>query len=593
MKSFLTFIVSCVLGSCPSADAPETNIDSPPQKLASIETKAGEYERDLYAPFQKRSLSGNYLASQFAQRHHDWSRAGDFIDPLLEATPEDSELINKAMVLAMGSGKNERAQKLAKLLLQHEDQKNNSLALMFVALDDFKNKNYDAASALIKKMPEGSLSDFIMPLLESWSYAALGEHNTKGLDGNTIHIHHAILIAEFLDQTDHVERLLQQSLGASGLSLSDLERIADTYHHIEKDDVALELYTKLFEEWPENRELAHKIEAVQSGKDVSFMKRVETPEQGVAEALFDTAQLLFQEQSDESARVFSHMALFLNPSLTDAQLLLGYVTARNKQYDEAIGYYQRVKPNNERYGEARRMAADLLESAGRIDEALAELDHLVKNNKDLEALIQIGDIQRRNEDFEDAVKTYNKAAKIIGNPIPKEYWQVYYVRGMSYERLGKWQKAEADLSAALEYQPDNPLILNYLGYAWADQGINLKQSLELIRKAAALRPTDGYIIDSLGWVLYKTGAYEEAVPHLEKAVELLPYDPIINDHLGDAYWRVGRKLEARFQWLRAQNHAEEEEIVQNIQDKLDNGMKPPAIRAVEEAKKNDSADGKI
>jgi len=170
---------------------------------------------------------------------------------------------------------------------------------------------------------------------------------------------------------------------------------------------------------------------------------------------------------------------------------------------------------------------------------------------------------------------YNKVASKLGGEIPADYWQIHYVRGMSYEQLGEWEKAEADLLAALDFDPDNPYVLNYLGYSWADMGINLERSKEMIQQAVRLRPQDGYITDSLGWVLYRAGDYMDAVPHLEKAVELLPYDPVINDHLGDAYWKVGRRLEARFQWERARNHSEDQELIDTIADKMINGIDAP------------------
>ena len=228
------------------------------------------------------------------------------------------------------------------------------------------------------------------------------------------------------------------------------------------------------------------------------------------------------------------------------------------------------------------MAADMLADEGKVDEALSELEALVRGRGDLEALIQIGDIYRRNKDFEKAVKTYNRAADTFGAAIPKEYWQIHYVRGMSYEQLGDWKKAETDLKAALDFQPDHPLILNYLGYAWADQGVNLEESLRLIRKAASLEPDDGYIADSLGWVLYRMGRYKEAVPPLERAAQLLPYDPVINDHLGDAYWKAGRKLEARFQWSRAQNYSDDPSLITTIGVKLENGLAAPAGKDMRE-----------
>ena len=244
--------------------------------------------------------------------------------------------------------------------------------------------------------------------------------------------------------------------------------------------------------------------------------------------------------------------------------------------EEAIQYYRSIAQEEdlESYLEARRAVADLLEDDERVEEALHELQTLYNRHEDIESLIQIGDIHRRAEDFKQAAKSYNKAAKMLGTEIPADYWHLHYVRGMAYEQMDDWDKAEADLQTALSYQPDHPFILNYLGYAWADQGIKLQEALELIKKAVEIRPTDGYITDSLGWVLYRMERFEEAIPYLELAVELMPYDPVVNDHLGDAYWRVQRKREARFQWTRAKNHAEEDELKVEIESKLVNGLVP-------------------
>ena len=130
--------------------------------------------------------------------------------------------------------------------------------------------------------------------------------------------------------------------------------------------------------------------------------------------------------------------------------------------------------------------------------------------------------------------------------VEDRHWRLFYVRGIAFERLGEWPKAEADFLRALELEPDQPLVLNYLGYTWVEQGRNLDEARTMIEKAVELRPDDGYIVDSLGWVAYRLGDFEEAVRQLELAVELVPGDPIINDHLGDAYWQVGRLNEARF-----------------------------------------------
>src|SRR5690606_33991930 len=143
-------------------------------------------------------------------------------------------------------------------------------------------------------------------------------------------------------------------------------------------------------------------------------------------------------------------------------------------------------------------------------------------------------------------------------------WTLFYFRGIAYERAKQWDKAEADLLQALALFPEQPHVLNYLGYSWVDQGMHLDEAMDMIARAVELRPNDGYIVDSLGWAHYRLGNYEEAVRELERAVELRPEDPVINDHLGDAYWKVGRRLEARFQWAHARDLDPEPDALEEI-----------------------------
>jgi tetratricopeptide (TPR) repeat protein len=219
-----------------------------------------------------------------------------------------------------------------------------------------------------------------------------------------------------------------------------------------------------------------------------------------------------------------------------------------------------------------RHVADLLAEDERYDEAKELLNSLFIDHNDVKALIQIGDMYRRQEEYQSALNIYNQAVSHLGEAVPDEYWFVLYGRGMAYEREGQWEQAEADLKAALVYRPNHPYLLNYLGYGWAEQGMQLDKALELIEKAVRLKPRDGYIQDSMGWVLYRMGEFEEAVPYLETAVELLPYDPTINDHLGDAYWMVDRTVEARYQWERAKNHEEDELLLDVIGAKIKYGL---------------------
>jgi Flp pilus assembly protein TadD len=199
----------------------------------------------------------------------------------------------------------------------------------------------------------------------------------------------------------------------------------------------------------------------------------------------------------------------------------------------------------------------------------------------------LGNIQRGRKQFVECAKTYGKGISIIANP-EKPNWLVFYFRGICHERAKQWPSAEADLKTALELFPDQPHVLNYLGYSWVDQGVNLDEGMAMIRRAVEQRPDDGYIVDSLGWAYYRIGNYEEAVKHLERAIELKPEDPTINDHLGDAYWKVGRMLEAYFQWTHARDMKPEPDELAKIEQKLKSGL-PDETSSSAAAEKNKKA----
>jgi tetratricopeptide (TPR) repeat protein len=217
------------------------------------------------------------------------------------------------------------------------------------------------------------------------------------------------------------------------------------------------------------------------------------------------------------------------------------------------------------------MAVDL-DALDRTDEAKKLLERAIAERpRDTEAIVELGNIQRARKDFADCGETYGKAIGNVPNP-EKGNWVMFYFRGICYERSHQWPAAEADMKKALSLYPDQPLVLNYLGYSWVDQGIHLDEGMDMIRRAVDQRPDDGYIVDSLGWAYYRIGNYDEAVKNLERAVELKPEDPTINDHLGDAYWRVGRTLEAHFQWSHAKDLNPDPEELPKIEAKLKEGL---------------------
>ncbi|MEM6466505.1 MAG: tetratricopeptide repeat protein, partial [Pseudomonadota bacterium] len=223
--------------------------------------------------------------------------------------------------------------------------------------------------------------------------------------------------------------------------------------------------------------------------------------------------------------------------------------------------------------------SDALYAAERTDEAVEVLSALVRKSPDnADVRVALGDLHRRTEAFDEASVAYSDALELLGD---RAGWFLYYSRGITYERTDRWDQAEADFRKALEIEPDQPLVLNYLGYSLVELRRNYDEALEMIQTAVEQRPEDGYITDSLGWVFYRIGRFEEAVAPMERAVELAPIDPIINDHLGDVYWKVGRTLEAEFQWRRALSFEPEPKDAERIRRKLEVGL--DEVLAEEEA----------
>ncbi len=525
--------------------------------------------------FKPTGFAGNFLASHFAQNSYDWKQANDFLDAVIKDDLTNSELIKRSMILAIGAGDIETAASRATALLAFEPE--NSFALLILIVKELSDNDLETSLSYLDQMPTGDMTSFITPLLKGWASAGMDTYVVDGFNDTPFHAFHKAMIAIYMGKDDEARKTLSDVMTVINLNEVDAERAADMYVYLGDTEKALPVYQGAFIKNSNNELLQKKIDALQKGDMDVLNKLIGTVKvtdvrQGEALAFYDMAYLLYRELSDSSAKIFANMALVLDEDMPAAYLLLADAAIRNERHAEAIGLLERIPEGHERYMDSQRRIAELWSDAGDMDKAIGLLEDLFTKYNDVESLIRIGDMYREEEEFAAALKIYNKAAVTIGESIPEEYWYLLYARGMAYEREGDWDKAEADLKAALVYRPNHPYLLNYLGYSWADQGKELEKSKELITRAVSLRPTDGYIVDSLGWVIYMMGDYKEAVPYLDKAVELLPYDATINDHFGDALWRVGRKTEARFQWERALNATEDESLAETIRKKMRFGL---------------------
>jgi tetratricopeptide (TPR) repeat protein len=293
---------------------------------------------------------------------------------------------------------------------------------------------------------------------------------------------------------------------------------------------------------------------------------------GAAEVFFTVAGALRGEAQASYTLLYTRAAEALRPDHVDAILMSASLLDQMERYDLATETYNRVPRDHPSFHIAEIGRAEALEKSGREDAAIQVLGQLAESHGD-QAIVHItqGDMLRRLERYAEATPAYDRAIALFSED-REEHWVVYFARGITQEREDRWPAAEADFRKALELNPGQPSVLNYLGYSFIEMEENLEEAMEMIREAVAARPDSGHIVDSLGWGLYRLGRYEEAVEHMERAAELLPVDPIVNDHLGDVYWAVGRKVEARFQWHRALSFDPEPEEAERIRRKLEVGL---------------------
>jgi tetratricopeptide (TPR) repeat protein len=296
------------------------------------------------------------------------------------------------------------------------------------------------------------------------------------------------------------------------------------------------------------------------------------PRDGIAEIFFSVAQILSSEQNDDYTLVHARLAEYLLRESAEATLLSAEVLSNMEQFDLATRAFAQINPDDALFRTAQIGRADALSQTGNYEDAIDVLQELTEIAPDMANAYQaLGDDFRSLDQLEDAVVSYSSALDVLERQKVSN-WALHYSRGIAYEQLGDWINAEKDFRRALEIKPNQPYVLNYLGYSLVEKQLKLDEALSLIEMAVSLRPESGYIVDSFGWVLFRLSRFVEAVPHLEKAAELMPVDPIINDHLGDVYWAVGRKREARFQWHRALSFGPEEIDSIRIRKKLKVGL---------------------
>jgi tetratricopeptide (TPR) repeat protein len=525
---------------------------------------------------------GAYLAGRHAQHMRDYPAAAAWFEDALKADPQSPELITRTFLMEASIGRFDQARPLAESELELDST--DAMADLVLLIDRVKAGDRAGAIARAEALPSDGVHRFVRPLALAWTKMAVGdvagaEAALKEFDKfngfGPLKDFQLGLIDDLAGRADQAEENFNKTLEASGqLNWRLTDTMANFYERHGRDDEAQALYQRFITD-NAGSELA---ESVLIGRPSSPPRpSINSAEEGLAEALFDLASVVNQPETLDLALLYGRCALQLRPNMELAQLLVAEVLSAQSKPDESIAMLTEIPRSSPYSWSARlRIAADL-EMLDRTEEAIAQLRKMgAEAPGRAGAEMQLGDLLRGKKQFAEAVEAYDEAIRRFEASGMPERWSLYYSRGIALERSGQWKRAEADLLHALELRPDQPLVLNYLGYSWIDRGENLQRGLKMIEKAVELRPEDGYIVDSLGWAHYRLGDYTSAVQYLEKAIELVPEDPTINDHLGDAYWQSERPLEARYQWRRALQFGPQDDDIKPIQAKLDGGAVPTA-----------------
>lgn len=506
-------------------------------------------------PAVAQDPSGPYLAARQARVTGDFAAAARYYSQVLTLDPSNPEMLENATVAYIALGQIDRATAIAGKMAS--DDLRSQVAQIALIAEETRTEDW---TALIERMQNargaGELAD---GLITAWAHLGRGDvtdalagfdavAEERGLRSFAL-FQKALALASVGDFEGADQVFSGDADGPVQQTRRGVMAWAQVLSQLDEQDRALDLIDETFGSDPDPQVAA--LRARIASNDTVPFDLIRNPRDGVAEVFFSLAQALRQDANDELVLLYARIAEAIRPDHTDAILTVAELLENMGQYDLAIAAYKKVPRDHPSYHAAELGRAEVLRRDGRPDAAIEVVDQLVQAYPDLaDVHVAAGDLYRSQEQYADAVASYDRAITLLDardNP----QWFVFYARAISHERQDNWERAEADFRRALDLNPGHPQVLNYLGYLMVEEGINLDEALDMIERAVAERPESGYIVDSLGWALYRLGRYDEAIVHMERAAELMPTDPVVNDHLGDVLWAVDRKAEARFQWKRA------------------------------------------
>lgn len=528
------------------------------------------------APLAADPNTGAYLAARQAIIMGDYKAAADNFTRALTRDPGNPMLLENAVLSFLSLGDLDRALPIAQRM-EADGMQSQSASMVLTAAEVLAG---DFDGILVRMAEERGTGPLVDGLIVPWAHMGKGEvaaalaafdKLAEQTELGPFAYYNKALALALVGDFEAAEALFAAEAGGP-LQMTRRAAIArvQILSQLDRDEDAVNLLDQMF-----GSDLDPGLAALRTAlteEDLLPFDLITSPADGIAEVFHVVASFLRREAGDDYTLLFSRVAEHLRPDHTDTILLSATLLESMERLELAAATYARVTRDDPSFHAAELGRAEALRKLERLETAEEVLTQLARTHGSLPIVhVSLGDLMRQMERFDDAVRAYDKALALYAEPDTNQ-WFIYYARAIAYERQDIWPEAEADFRMALELNPDQPQVLNYLGYSLVEQQVKLDEALEMIERAVAARPDSGYIVDSLGWVLYRLGRYDEAIIHMERAAELMPVDPIVNDHLGDVLWAVGRNREAKFQWTRALSFDPEDDDAARIRRKLEVGL---------------------
>ena len=537
------------------------------------------FQSQVLAKDWKPNLVGSFLSSKIARSITDIDNAAYYAQYSYNQNTESSGLGIIAIEALLANGQVKEAIPIG--IKISKDVPEITLAQYVKVLDNLNSGNINQALDILLKISPKGIDTYILPILQTWAAAG----SNKQIGGlkiiknqaergvlEPLYDYHSALINEFTGDNEAAKINYSNIVNKSNNANAQVYLAAALFFNKNKNK---ELFDNTISKLEKTAPYSNELYLLKNSTTLPNKNLITNVKEGIAETFLNSAEILFNEGLDRQALIYAQISLYLSPNLNNTSYLLGRIFKSIKDNKRAIQYFKNVKDHSYISHDAKIAYAETIFDIDGIDNAFKILDEYTKLYPDnINFNRTIAELFYKADNFDKAIEYYDLIFSKI-EKIDFRHWPLFYSSGIALERGKKWKRAEKQFLLALKFVPDNPQVLNYLGYSWIDQGININKAMDMILKAANQRPNDGYIIDSLGWAFYQTGKYEEAVINLEKAVEL-ESDSIIIDHLGDALFYSGRKLEAVFQWQRALEFEPTDKMINIIKKKIEGIIIPKA-----------------